>query len=392
MIKAILQDNQNFKKMVAWKSVMLSFFGDDNVVFNNGEKWKRTRLIIQPIFGKLSIFFEPMILKVDQLLNMWEKRSEDLNIGGDIKKMTLDVLGICVLGKDFNFLENNGVEGPLNSYLNIMKYGTKFMSLTLPEVIYRNLPFKSTKNLLKEIDNFNSFINNLIIEMQSSTVKDEKKTLIHLLLEANSENLIPIETIRDNAVIFFVAGHETTANALYFILYSLAQYPEVQEKLRQEINSVFPDNVEPEKVRDIEYLAHVIDETLRLYPPSGMLGARIPTEDTLIDNWFFQKGYQYMINIYSLHRNKKVWGDDVDEFNPDRFKNLTKEQKNSHIPFGGGPRKCVGMMFTLYEQKIFISKLLKKFRISLIPGSKLEYANDLMEPKTESGRFKLDLI
>jgi len=298
----------------------------------------------------------------------------------------------CVCWERILIFLNGDVGGPLSSYVYVMKYGTKTIPLLMPEFIFRMLPVKSYKNLMKEMDSVTSFIKNLISEIQSSNAKEEKKTLIHLLLEANRENLIPIDAIRDNAVIFVVAGHESTSNAIYFILYSLAQYPEVQEKLRKEINSVFPNDIEPEKLKDVEYLSNVIDEVLRVYPPSGMLGSRIPTEDSEVDGWLLPKGYQYMINIYGLHRNRSVWGEDVDEFNPDRFKKLTKEQKRSYIPFGGGPRICVGMMFTLYEQRIFISKLLKKFRISLAPGSKLEYANDLMEPKTDVGKFKLELL
>jgi len=393
IIKEMLKENRVFEKMLAWRSVVMNFFGEDNVVFNNGDKWRTTRQIIQPVFGKISIFFGSMTMKVDQLIEIWEKKmvNGELVVGEDIKLFTLDVLGLCVFGKDFNFLGGNG-GGPMESYSYIMKNGTKPLSL-MPESIYKLIPFKSFKRLITECDNFNLYLNELIEEYQKSPHENEdKKTLLQQLIDANKDHKIHVSTIRDNAVIFFVAGHETTANALYFLLYSLASYPEAQEKLRIELNNAFPNEIIAEKLKDIGYLTNVIDETLRLYPPSGLLGTRIPTTDTIIDDWVLPKGYQYLINIYGLHRNKEVWGDDVDEFNPDRFNHLTKEQMGSYIPFGGGGRICLGMTFTLYEQKIFISTLIKKYRISLVPGSKLEYASDIMDPKTSVNTFKFESI
>jgi len=173
----------------------------------------------------------------------------------------------------------------------------------------------------------------------------------------------------------------------------MAKNPEVQEKVRDEVNRVFPNNdINYENINQLEYMSNVINETLRLYPPVSVIPDRKIEEDTIIGDYFLPKGYSVSLAVYPLHHDKEIWGDDVEEFKPERWLDQTKEQKNVYLPFGGGARICIGMNFSLLEQKIFISKLLKYYRITLTEGSYLEISNFLFAPKSEYLSYRFEKI
>jgi len=178
-----------------------------------------------------------------------------------------------------------------------------------------------------------------------------------------------------------LAGHETTSVSLQYCLYNISRYPQYQTRLREEIFKQFPDdNLDYDTIKDFNIITNLVNETLRLVPPVNHLPGRETSEDTEIEGWFIPKGYQLMINVFQLHHDNKVWGDDVEEFNPDRFDNLTPLQKKSFIPFGGGSRICIGMSFSLLEQKLFLIKLLKKFELQWEPEQELEIEMGFMAP------------
>jgi len=340
--------------------------------------------------GRFQVFFGYIDKKVDQVLESWEKIAGNgpSVIGEDIQKMTLDVLGTCVLGKDFNFFAGSD-NGPLYSY-NIIFGSLKNISYAfIPNFIIKNAPFGHLKKVRESCIIFDKYLKQMLKERDEK--KDDKVSLLKLLVEANNENKLSDEEIRANILVFFVAGHETTSTTLTYILYHLATDQECQEKLRDEVNRVFPNNIEPEGLKDLHYMINVINESLRLNPPAALL-QRITTEACELGDYSIPKDTYLHIFIYGLHRDKSLWGEDSNEFNPDRFDKLTKEQSLAFLPFGGGPRICIGNTFSLYEQKIFLSKLMKKFRITLEPGSKLVMTDLIGAPKSELLKFNFEII
>jgi len=128
-----------------------------------------------------------------------------------------------------------------------------------------------------------------------------------------------------------LAGHETTTVSLQYCLYNLSLNPKIQTRLREEILKLFPDDhldiFSYEKLKDFNMLTNVVNETLRMFPPVSYLPGRTTSEDTQIEGWNIPKGYQILINLWRITHDKKVWGEDVNDFNPDRFDNLTPQQK-----------------------------------------------------------------
>jgi len=167
----------------------------------------------------------------------------------------------------------------------------------------------------------------------------------------------------DEISILFVAGHETTANALTFTAYLLAKHPDIQQKVYDEVTKVDSraDNL-VEKLRLLEYTKAVIEESMRLYPPAWITD-RENLEDDSIKDYYIRKNTLVGVSFYELHRNPAYW-DEPDAFRPERFlKENRKDTSGVYFPFGAGPRMCIGMGFAMYEMMLAIAYLVKHYRI-----------------------------
>jgi cytochrome P450 len=160
-----------------------------------------------------------------------------------------------------------------------------------------------------------------------------------------------------------VAGHETTASALGFVLYVLGKYPHVQQKLVEEIESVCGMDKTPtyEQLNSMEYLYDIIRETMRLYSPVGGVTPKIAAEDTEICGYHIPKGTLINMSLWSVHHSEVYYGPTVNEFRPERWQGEEgkKIHKFAHVPFSAGARVCIGNNFSLVEQKLFLIKLLQ---------------------------------
>jgi len=156
---------------------------------------------------------------------------------------------------------------------------------------------------------------------------DEDKSNILTMLKT-ADNMT-YKKIRDNLLIFFVAGHETTSTTLQYVMYNFAQNPDIQEKIREEVTNLFPQDLDQEKLKDLKSIDNFINETMRLYPPVTILPPRYFPEDKVVGDYHFSKNTFIAINVYLMHKDKEIWGEDVEEFKPDRWNNITKDQRNA---------------------------------------------------------------
>ena len=173
--------------------------------------------------------------------------------------------------------------------------------------------------------------------------------------------------LRDNLLTFIVAGHETTALTLGWALYLCAFDQDVQEKLRAEAQSVLNGRVATyDDVSKMPYCEQVIKETLRLYPPAAFLSRTAQESDELCGREIRRKD-TVMLPVYALHRNELLW-DNPDAFDPDRFGEGASYDRFSWLPFGDGPRVCIGSHFAMVEAQIILSTLISRFKFKRIPG------------------------
>lgn len=231
----------------------------------------------------------------------------------------------------------------------------------------------------------NSFVDKVIKKRHEELVKEnnnksknnkdaetkKRPALLDILLQARVDgNPLSDEDIQSEVKTFMFAGHETTANTLGFSAYFIAKYPEVQEKLYNEIkaNSLHnkSESLTTRELNSLSYMDNFIKETLRFFPPAFMVSKRCH-EDIRIGNVFIPKETTIATNFYSGHRMEKYFKD-PEKFNPDRFnKEVTAEDRNPYVfqPFSSGLRNCIGQKFAIMESKTILVKLLLTFKLEL---------------------------
>lgn len=194
--------------------------------------------------------------------------------------------------------------------------------------------------------------------------------LLDLLMageDPKSGRKMTTEELRDNLLTFIVAGHETTALTLSWALYLCAFDPAVQDRARAEAQSVLGTrSATAEDVARLPFIRQVIDETLRLYPPAAFLSRTAQKDDELCGREV-RRGDTVILPIYALHRHKKLW-ENPDRFDPGRFAPGHKTDRFAFLPFGDGPRICIGANFAIQEAVIILATLLARFRFARIPG------------------------
>jgi cytochrome P450 len=190
--------------------------------------------------------------------------------------------------------------------------------------------------------------------------------LLDLLLRAEGAGLQGTD-VRDNLLAFIVAGHETTALTLAWAFYLLALDEAAQDRLRAEARAVLgPRAATAADVPDLPYTRRVIDEALRLYPAAGFL-SRMATEHDEILGRTILPGDTVTIPVYAVHRHRALWRD-PDAFDPDRFADAKAIPRYGYLPFGDGPRVCIGARFALQEAVTILATLVARFRFAAIPG------------------------
>ncbi|CAI2177351.1 1454_t:CDS:10 [Funneliformis geosporum] len=354
-------------------SLMTSYFGT-NVVFSNGDVWKRHRFITNPAFKSIPMqLFDDITVK---LLKVIEKvDNEPIEVKDLMDRLILDVLGRIAFKFDFNYLED-----PTNVLVTTYKEAIAEVNNPLYFLFpfIENIPYFYRTEARKKVAKIHDLFSGLIEERRKSMETDElsKKIdnnsadLLECMINAskNPKYHMSDEEMRYNLSTFMIAGHETTATALTTVLYVLATHKDVQSKVREELLRVLGDNLIPtiEQQKELKYMNMVLHENLRLYPPIHQLPRRENAEIIKFRNHTFLLNTPILVNIYGVHHSPKYWKD-PEEFIPERFENENDEKRdqNTWLPFGGGSRICLGNTVTLIEERVMLCTILRKYEVSL---------------------------
>lgn len=327
---------------------------------SNGAHWLKQRRLIQPSFYKKKLEnIKNIIVKTidEELLHI----EEDTKF--DVFPLMSD-LAFKVVGKSLFSYSNK------NAVISRLQYITEKIQQDLIEEVRQ--PFKKwwfvltgkiakTKALSVEARNI---IQNLIEERKKANKSEGD--LLDILLDAEYEDgfKMPMEQLIDEILILFVAGHETTSNALVFALQLLAKHPQEQQRLFNEVQNLDPSMLTMMAFFEaVPFTKKCIDEAMRLYPPV-YFSDRISIEEDVFENYEIKKGSTVLMSFYEIHRNTIFW-DKPEAYNPDRFDSISKKElSNWFFPFGAGPRMCVGSNFAIYEMLVCIAELVKKYEIS----------------------------
>lgn len=388
---------------------LLDLFGK-NIVTTEGDIWKLHRKITAPAFTDAThrLVVEQSISSVNNMINSWVNRypivdtkngkGYKVNVNYDTMQMTLSVISAAGFGVelDWNVDQDLVMESSLpNGHALSFQKSLEIVSLkSLPRLALPKLAFKLLGPMfpaLKEIDQgfieFEKYIHEFVEtgKQQLQTLSHSAKNdLLSKLILANSNtsntNSLTDSELYGNVFIFLLAGHETTAHTLSYALSLLARYPGIQDKLYDNIVEELGEDTSAipsyEELSKLTYVHAVMNETLRLYPPVVMI-PKVAGNDLVLEsengngNVFIQKGTEVHIQVMAMHHHPKYWGEDVDEFRPERFiktvdeKRIIDYPKDAFIPFSDGVRSCLGKKFAQLELVVALTMLIHRFRVVL---------------------------
>ncbi|MBN3306390.1 CP3AR protein, partial [Amia calva] len=369
----------------------------DSLTVVKDEKWKRIRSVISPSFtsGRLKDVFPIVKQYADTLVTNLQNKDQTVQIKDFIGPYSMDVVTSTSFSVNVDSLNN-----PNDPFLINIKKMLKF-SLFNPLIFIITLfPFtvplmeKMNFTLFPEV--MSTFFYESLQKIKSERQKTSHRSRVDFLqlmidsqitdekAEEESAKGLTDHEILSQSMIFIFAGYETTSTSLSFLAYNLATNPDCMKKLQAEIDETFPDKacVTYEALMQMEYLDMVISESLRLYPAAPRL-ERACKQTVEINGVTIPKGVLVIIPVYALHRDPQHWSD-PELFNPERFSKANKESMDpyAYMPFGVGPRNCVGMRFALMVMKMGIVQLLQSYSLETCKETQIPLeVNMLFQPK-----------
>lgn len=357
----------NYRKSDFYDAVR-PFFGN-GLGLSEGEFWKRQRQTMQPAFHRERIvaMTEVMIAGAADLAESWSAAAasgEAVEVVNPLMCAALNIATRSLFGVD-----SQEVFDRMTWALPTVLKGAEKRVWSLLPISYK-LPTPLNLRFNKAIRELDEIVGAVIADRRSTGRKADPGDLLDMLLEARDVdgNGLTAQQLRDEVLTIFIAGFETVASAMSFALDLLAHHPDVQDKIHAELDQTLGGRaISVADVRELTYLNMVFQEVMRLYPPVWTV-SRAPLEDDEIGGYRVPAGATIQIAPYLVHRDPRWW-DKPDQFWPEHF---TKEREETrpryaYMPFGGGPRVCLGRNFAMMEGPIVIGTLLQRFRLS--PGT-----------------------
>nr|AGC92781.1 cytochrome P450 [Meretrix meretrix] len=354
----------------------------EGLLIAGGKKWARSRRLLTPAFHfdilkpYMAVYNDAADTLVGNLRRYAEKR-EKFEVFDYISRVTLDVILRCAFSYHTDCQKEQGVRHPyvkaVEEIADEWNYRARKPWL-YPDWIYfltdRGRKFKRNCDYVHGVAE--DVINQRKEALERSGKSDRKYLdFLDILLTArddNNQGLTPLE-IRNEVDTFMFEGHDTTASATSWILYSLAKHPEYQKKCQEEIDQLLQgrdtDDIEWSDIPKLEYLTMCIKEGMRDHSPVPFIQREF-THDFELDGKTFPAGTTVSLHIFGLHHNKHVWENPM-EFIPERFTkdNIAKMDTFQFVPFSAGPRNCIGQHFAMNEEKVILSKLLRRYWFEL---------------------------
>ena len=366
-VKRILLDNAaNYPKEPQTSRIMGAAFGD-GLLTSDGEKWRSHRRVMAPSFDPRSLvsYAPAMVDTTARFIERWDdlEPNTPVDIDSEMTELTLRIISRTMFSSDS--------DGICELVGNTLRDGMEAMDFGLADMLPVIGPWRMNRKL-EHIHSIFSALDASILKAGRVAGKRIGTTdLLGRLVAARDSGSgfgMTIQEIRDEVVIIFIAGHETTAVAMTFVWYLLSKHPRVEAKLHQELADVL--NGRSPKYEDLEnlpYTRQVIQESMRLYPPVPGLAGRQAVADDVVGGRPIRKGTHVAIMPWILHRHQMLW-DEPGRFDPDRFspENSCGRDRFAWLPFGGGPRICIGASLALTEASLILATVAQRFRFGFV--------------------------
>jgi len=372
-VKHVLLGNyENYRKADFQQNVLTPIVGH-GLLTAEGEDWRRARRTIQPSFQhqRLLGFTQVMSNAAAKMAEDWRARSgtgEAFDINAEMMAITVDIICQTMFGNDIT--DRLDEIRPAISTIIIELGRSPVAELT---GLAKYFPRKMKPHVLAALEIVDSMIAEFIEARRAEGVtggSNHGDLLTMLLTAQDSETgkFLDHQQLRDEIITIFMAGHETTANALTWAFYALSQRAAVYDQVIAESRALLGGR--PAEFKDLENLEFnrmAFEEAMRLYPPvPGFLRQAIEADE--IDGHKIRAGTEVVISPWIIHRHRKLW-DQPEKFDPSRFATdaVAGRDKYAYMPFGGGPRICIGLTFAMMEAQIILATLSQHYRLSLVP-------------------------
>jgi cytochrome P450 len=373
-IRYVLLDNAaNYTKSEVGRRLLEPGLGR-GLLTSEGETWRRHRRIMAPSFDPRSVAgYTQIMTEVTQgLLEKWDALPQDSEIDAAAAMMhlTLHIISKAMFSSDSDEIVDT-VEGGVNQYQTLVRPSLLDL-LHFPQWFARLLAPLPTDGLF---DEFDRKVDLLLTERGRAPDAEPKDLLARLVAARDSETGggMTAKEVRDQVVTIFMAGHETTSLALSWTWYLLSQHPAVEKKIHRELADVLggrtPRN---DDIASLRYTRMVIEESMRLYPPAHTTG-RQPIKPDEILGHRIPAGAEVLIMPWLIHRKPQLW-EDPERFDPERFapERAAERPRFAYIPFGAGPRICIGAAFAMTEAILILATIAQRYRLRLKTGHPVE--------------------
>ena len=366
-IREMLLDRvDDYPKSLVTKNLLRPAIGE-SLFIAEGAQWRWQRRAVAPAFSHRNM------LNLSPIMTAAAERSADriesagpaaINLLDEMVTTTFDVISDVTFSGGDRF-DRDAVHRAIDAYIAEAAKISLFDILGFPDWLPRPGRAMSGR-ALRDMKRIADDAINARAQRGTSKVPD----LLDLLLggvDPETKRQMNTAELRDNLLTFIVAGHETTALTLSWALYLVGFDQTVQDKARAEAQSVLAGRAATgADVEHLPYIRQIIDETLRLYPPAGII-SRTAQKHDILSNREVKPGDTVMIPIYALGRHRLLW-ENPDAFDPDRFRNRKAIDRYAYLPFGDGPRICIGASFAQQEAVIILATLLSRFRFNPVSG------------------------
>jgi cytochrome P450 len=355
-VHRVLTNTLVFTRHTTSFRVLRELFGE-NLVTTNGESWGRQKRLLQPLFTPRTVrAYEELIGEEARRVLDRHRFSET-----DVLEVarTMETYALRVLGHTL-FKDEDGIDDEIVASLErlVPMVGrlvrSRASAPVRPPLVW---PTHANRSFLATRAELYGIVDRVLEKRARRQPSGDAPDLLGRLMEAHRADPkgVSAQEIRDQALIFLLSGHTTTSNALTSTVYLLASNPEAQERVAR---AALTDE-EPEDDQDLVRCA--VQEGMRLYPPSYVIGRRAAV-DAELDGWLVRAGTNVLVSPWVTHRHPRFW-ERAEEFRPERFLGGRRAADHAYFPFGGGGRACIGRHFAMLEATIMVRELLRRYEL-----------------------------
>jgi cytochrome P450 len=366
-VKHVLVDNaDNYTKSDLARRLLEPGLGR-GLLTSEGETWRRHRRLMTPAFRQIARYAPIVVDATEAILAGWDAQSFDapVEVTGEMMRLTLAIIARAMFSFD-TAADVAAIDASITAYQLGVRLG--FLDFAgSPAWLPRPSAWRARK-ALRGIDEVIA----RLLKRRLPPSADPDDLLTILLAARDAGELTPRE-VRDEVVTIFTAGHETTAQAVSWAWYLVARHPDAEAALHDELSRALggraPDFAD---LAALPYTRMVIEEAMRLYPPAHTLSRQAIAAD-VVGGHPVPAGGTVLIVPWVLHRHRRWW-DDPDRFDPERFtpERSAARPRFAYLPFGGGPRICIGASFAMMEAVLILATVAQRYRLSLAPGQIVE--------------------